>query len=65
MEKYEFKTVFTEFKSFDGGHEGVSDRLQEDINKTLIEGWEFVSSIPTANGTVGSHVISIFRREIK
>lgn len=65
MEQYEYKTLYTDAKGFWGGKVD-KDTFEHDLNKLGAQGWELVSTVPSAesHGTT-RWIISIFKRKIQ
>lgn len=65
MEKFEYKTLFTDAKGFLGGN---VDRIsfQKELDILGSQGWELVSTVPS-NQSYGSTrwLISIFKRKLQ
>ena len=47
MEKYEYKTLFTDAKGFLGGQVNQND-FQTELNELGSQGWELVSTVASA-----------------
>ena len=64
MDKYEYKTVFTDAKGVLGGKVDKYD-FQEELNELGKQGWELVSTV-AATQAYGSTrwIISVFKRKI-
>lgn len=63
MDKFEYKTLFTEAKGFLGGRVD-KHAFQHELNELGAEGWELVSSFPSAQSYGNTRwVISIFKRK--
>lgn len=64
MERYEYKTMYTDAKGFFGGK---VDQMQfhNELNVLGAQGWELVSTVATAQSYGSTRwLISIFKRKI-
>ena len=65
MDKFEYKTLFTDAKGAFGGKVD-KNAFQQELNELGSQGWELVSTIPTAQSYGSTRwVISIFKRRIQ
>lgn len=65
MEKYEYKTLFTDAKGVLGGKLD-QNIFQNELNKLGFEGWELISSVASAQSYGSTRwIISIFKRKIQ
>lgn len=65
MEKFEYKTLFTDAKGMFGGKVDKYG-LQGELNELGAQGWELVSSVPSAQSYGSTRwIISIFKRKIE
>ncbi|NLM79404.1 MAG: DUF4177 domain-containing protein [Ruminococcaceae bacterium] len=63
MEKYEYKTLFTDAKGFLGGKVDQYT-FQKDLNELGMQGWELVSTVATAQNYGSTRwLISVFKRK--
>ncbi|WP_283609660.1 DUF4177 domain-containing protein [Faecalispora anaeroviscerum] len=64
MDRFEYKTLFTDAKGFLGGKVDENE-FQRKLNEFGAQGWELVSSV-SANQSYGSTrwIISTFKRKI-
>ncbi|MDD5934015.1 MAG: DUF4177 domain-containing protein [Clostridiales bacterium] len=63
MEQWEYKTIYTDAKGFFGGKVNFSE-FEEELNKLGAQGWELVSSVPSAQSYGSTRwIISIFKRK--
>jgi hypothetical protein len=65
MEKFEYKTLFTDAKGFLGGK--VDQReFQYDLNELGAQGWELVSTVAAAQSYGSTRwIISVFKRKLQ
>lgn len=64
MEKFEYKTLYTDAKGFLGGKVDQAV-FQNEINDFGRQGWELVSTVATAQSYGSTRwLISIFKRKI-
>lgn len=64
MERFEYKTLFTDAKGMLGGKVDKYG-LQAELNELGAQGWELVSSVPSAQSYGSTRwIISIFKRKI-
>jgi len=64
MEKFEYKTLFTDAKGVFGGKVDQDD-FQFELNELGKQGWELVNTFPAAQSYGSTRwVISIFKRKI-
>ncbi len=62
MQKFEYKTVFTDTKGFTGGKVD-QNAFQNVLNELGAEGWDLISTVPVAQGYGSTRsIISIFKR---
>ncbi|NLM60535.1 MAG: DUF4177 domain-containing protein [Clostridiales bacterium] len=64
MEKFEYKTLFTDAK---GAFGGKVDRhaFEKELNDLGAQGWELVSAVPSAQSYGSTRwIICIFKRKI-
>lgn len=65
MERFEYKTLFTDAKGVLGGKVDQS-ALQKELNQLGSQGWELVSTVAAAQSYGSTRwVISIFKRKIQ
>lgn len=65
MEKYEYKTLFTDAKGFLGGKVD-QNTFQNELNELGRQGWVLVSSIAAAQSYGSTRwIISVFKRELQ
>lgn len=65
MDKFEYKTLFTDAKGFFGGKVDKSD-YQFELNELGSQGWELVSTVATAQSYGSTRwIISTFKRRIQ
>jgi len=65
MERYEYKTLFTDAKGVLGGKIDQS-ALQKELNQLGSQGWELVNTVAAAQSYGSTRwVISIFKRKIQ
>lgn len=65
MDKFEYKTLFTDAKGVFGGKVDKYT-FQQELNALGIEGWELVSTVPTAQSYGSTRwVVSIFKRRVQ
>ena len=65
MDKFEYKTLFTDAKGTFGGKVDKSE-YQQELNELGSQGWELVSVVPTAQSYGSTRwVISIFKRRVQ
>ena len=65
MDKFEYKTLFTDAKGTFGGKVD-KNAFQQELNELGSQGWELVSAIPTAQSYGSTRwVISIFKRKVQ
>ncbi|MDD3867773.1 MAG: DUF4177 domain-containing protein [Eubacteriales bacterium] len=63
MEKYEYKTLFTDAKGFLGGQVNQND-FQTELNELGSQGWELVSTVASAQSYGSTRwIISVFKRK--
>jgi hypothetical protein len=65
MEKFEYKTIFTDAKGVLGGKVDES-AFQNELNELGLQGWELVNTVSAAQ-TYGNTrwIISIFKRKVQ
>lgn len=64
MEKFEYKTLFTDAKGMLGGKVDNYE-FQAELNELGAQGWELVSTVPSAQSYGSTRwLISIFKRKI-
>ncbi|NLO34724.1 MAG: DUF4177 domain-containing protein [Clostridiaceae bacterium] len=64
MEKYEYKTLFTDAKGFLGGKVDQYE-FQKNLDELGMQGWELVSTIATAQSYGSTRwLISVFKRQL-
>ncbi|HWQ51108.1 MAG TPA: DUF4177 domain-containing protein [Terriglobales bacterium] len=64
MERYEYKTLFTDAEGFLGGKVDET-QFQCDLNELGSQGWELVSTVASAQSYGSTRwIISIFKRKI-
>lgn len=63
MDKFEYKTIFTDAKGFLGGKIEPL-QFEKELNELGMQGWELVSSV-SSNQSYGSTrwIVSIFKRK--
>ncbi|MDF3002123.1 MAG: hypothetical protein K0Q48_2242 [Bacillota bacterium] len=65
MERYEYKTLFTDAKGALGGKVDKME-LHNDLNELGAKGWELVSTVAAAQSYGSTRwLISIFKRRIE
>ena len=65
MEKFEYKTLFTDAKGIFGG-KVERGAFQNDLNELGSQGWELVNTVPSAQSYGSTRwIISIFKRKIQ
>lgn len=65
MDRFEYKTLFTDAKGIFGGKVDKY-AFQQELNELGVQGWELVSTIPTAQSYGSTRwVISIFKRKMQ
>lgn len=65
MEQYEYKTLYTDAKGVFGGKVDKYT-FENELNQLGAEGWELVSTVPTAQSYGSTRwIISIFKRKIQ
>ena len=65
MDKFEYKTLFTDAKGVFGGKVDKY-AFQHELNELGLQGWELVSSIPTAQSYGSTRwVISVLKRRVE
>jgi hypothetical protein len=65
MEKFEYKTLFTDAKGVLGGKVDQS-ALQYELNGLGLQGWELVNTVAAAQSYGSTRwIISIFKRKIQ
>lgn len=65
MEKFEYKTLFTDAKGALGGKVDQG-AFQRELNELGSQGWELVSTVGTAQSYGSTRwVISIFKRKLQ
>ena len=65
MEKFEYKTVFTDAKGVFGGKVDIN-KFQDELNTLGQQGWELVNTVATAQSYGSTRwVISIFKRKLQ
>lgn len=65
MEKYEYKTLFTDAKGVFGGKLDQSV-FQNELNELGLQGWELINSVASAQSYGSTRwIISIFKRKIQ
>ena len=65
MEQYEYKTLYTDAKGVFGGKVDKY-AFENELNQLGAEGWELVSTVPTAQSYGSTRwIISIFKRKIQ
>ena len=63
MEKFEYRTLFTDAKGFLGGKVD-EDRFEQALNDLGAQGWELVSAVASTQSYGSTRwVISIFKRK--
>lgn len=65
MEKYEYKTLFTDAKGLLGGK--VDEyTFQNELNALGSQGWELVNTVATAQSYGSTRwIISVFKRQLQ
>ena len=64
MDKFEYKTLFTDAKGALGGKVDQSE-FQEELNALGLQGWELVSTVSSAQSYGSTRwLISILKRKI-
>lgn len=64
MEKFEYKTLFTDAKGLFGGRVDEYS-FQRELNELGAQGWELVNTVPSAQSYGSTRwIISIFKRKI-
>lgn len=64
MERFEYKTLYTDAKGVFGGKID-KDRYQQDLNTLGMQGWELVNTFPTAQSYGSTRwVVSVFKRRL-
>ncbi len=64
MEKFEYKTIFTDAKGVFGGKVDQY-AFQSELNELGLQGWELVNTVPAAQSYGSTRwIISIFKRKI-
>jgi len=64
MDKFEYKTLFTDAKGIFGGKVDKY-KLQQELNELGSQGWELVSTVATAQSYGSTRwIISVFKRKI-
>lgn len=65
MEKFEYKTLFTDAKGVFGGKVDEST-FQNELNELGLQGWELVSTVAAAQSYGSTRwIISIFKRKLQ
>ncbi len=65
MEKYEYRTLFTDAKGVLGG-KVIRGTFQNELNEYGLQGWELVSTVAAAQSYGSTRwIISIFKRKIR
>ncbi|MEA4848689.1 MAG: DUF4177 domain-containing protein [Clostridiaceae bacterium] len=65
MEKFEYKTLFTDVKGIFGGKVD-QDPFQSELNELGKQGWELVNTVAAAQSYGSTRwIISIFKRKIQ
>jgi hypothetical protein len=65
MEKYEYKTLFTDAKGVLGGKVD-QDAFQYELNDLGAQGWELVNTVAAAQSYGSTRwIISIFKRQLQ
>jgi hypothetical protein len=65
MDKFEYKTVFTDAKGVFGGKVDQHE-FQKELNELGLQGWELVSTVATAQSYGSTRwVVSILKRKIQ
>ncbi len=65
MEKFEYKTIFTDAKGVLGGKVDQYS-FQNDLNEMGSQGWELVNTVAAAQSYGSTRwIISIFKRKIQ
>lgn len=65
MEKFEYKTLFTDVTGIFGGKVDQTT-YQFELNELGTRGWELISTVPSAQSYGSTNVIiSIFKRKIQ
>ena len=63
MDKFEYKTLFTNAKGFLGGKINES-KFQDELNELGKQGWELVSTVPSTQSYGNTRwLISVFKRK--
>ncbi|HWP79989.1 MAG TPA: DUF4177 domain-containing protein [Candidatus Acidoferrum sp.] len=64
MERFEYKTLFTDAEGFLGGKVDEA-QFQQSLNELGSQGWELVSTVASAQSYGSTRwIISIFKRKI-
>jgi hypothetical protein len=65
MEKFEYKTLFTDAKGALGGKVD-QDAFEDDLNHMGLQGWELVSTVSAAQSYGSTRwIISVFKRQLQ
>ncbi len=65
MERYEYKTLFTDAKGFMGGKVDQME-LHNDLNDLGAKGWELVNTVAAAQSYGSTRwLISVFKRKVE
>ncbi len=65
MEKFEYKTLFTDAKGVLGGKVD-QDGLENELNELGLQGWELVNTVAAAQSYGSTRwIISIFKRKMQ
>lgn len=65
MERFEYKTLFTDAKGILGGKVNQAE-FEKELRDLGLQGWELVSSVPAAQSYGSTRwIISIFKRQLQ